>query len=162
MKKILMATAMLGAAVAMPTSSAVAHRSTQYYCIPPSNAQVTAEGAVSGTDALLAPYTPAGLAAVGRVRPTLGVAGAGELTVTLSARATTQHRHHSHSHTVIVGEGSEQVRSAGCQQLDIKLTHDGRRLLQSSSTLTLDVTGVFEARGRHRARGTANAMVTLS
>jgi hypothetical protein len=168
MRKILLATAVLGAMAVMPASPALAHRhishkgGTQYYCIPPASAQQTAEGAVSGTVALLSPYTPGSLAAAGGVTPTVGVSGAGQLSVTLTASITTTHRRHSHTHTVLVGQGEAYAGSAGCHQLHIGLTHEGRRLLQGSSTVTIDVTAEFGSRGRHRAQGTANATVTLS
>jgi hypothetical protein len=172
MRKILLATAVLGAMAVMPASPAIAHRhfprkgnphkGTQYYCIPPAGAQQTAEGAVSGTVALLSPYTPGSLAAAGGVTPTVSISGAGQLSITLTATTTTTHRHHSHTHTVLVGQGQAYAGSAGCNQLHINLTYSGRRLLQDSSTVTLDVTGEFGSRGRHRGQGMANATVTLS
>jgi hypothetical protein len=159
MSKILLATAALGAVAAMPAAPASAsHRTPLYshprplYCIPPANARATAQAQVSATARLLTPYKPAGLGALHSITPTAGASAPGRIALTITARV-----HHAQ---ITVGKGSERVKGAGCFQLNIKLTGAGRKLLERSTSITLDIVGAFSPKKGSRA--VAKTSVTLS
>jgi hypothetical protein len=151
MRKILLTTAALGAAAAMPSASVTASQSAPLYCVPPANAQAAAHGETSATAAVLAAYKPGSLAALRSVAATVGSSGPGRITITITAKA----------HHIPVGRGSESVKGAGCEQIDIRLTGVGRKLLKRSKTITLNIVGVF-APSRAGGRAVAKGSVTLS
>jgi hypothetical protein len=146
-KSLLVATA-LAVVAGTSSTSALASSGTPSYCIPPASAQAAAENETSATVAAISTYSPAGLAALHSVNAAVGVGGAGRIEVTLEA------------HHTVVGRAHESVKAGGCEQLTIKLTAAGRKLLKRSKKLTLDIRSVFAP--RRGSRGVARGSVTLS
>jgi hypothetical protein len=137
MRKIFLATAALGAAAAMPAAPAGAAQSAPLYCIPPASAQAAAQGETSATATVLAAYKTTALAALHSVSVTAGTPGPGRIAIVIAAKG-------AHHKQVEVAKGSASVTAAGCgQQVDIKLTSAGRKLLKHSKKIKLNIVGTF-------------------
>jgi D-alanyl-D-alanine carboxypeptidase len=151
MRKILLATAALGAA-AIPAAPAIATPAAPLYCIPPANGQTAAQGEVSAATTALAGHRPASLAKLHSVTATLDAIGPGQITLAISAKA--------HHKQVKVGVLSQSIPAVACgQQIEIKLTSAGRKLLKHSKKIKLNIVGTFAPSGG--AKAVAKGSVTL-
>jgi hypothetical protein len=164
-RKITLAVAVLGTAVApatlAATANAHAHTTTPkpVYCIPPAGAQITAQGALSNTLAAIGNDTPSALARAGGVTITTGASGKGQLAVSLYEPVTGIFGWRLPP--LLLGYGAVTVPAAGCSdQLKISLNFLGGLVLRISRSVKLEVFSVFAPSGG--ARGQASGKLTLS